>query len=138
MKAESEQSKAAGVEFFNFGNQQTYHFFCWVTENFDTSAQVRGAFARAGEEVSHEWSDLVEDALAERLGEMLEDERLDAGHESEDTAPCIGDVSPPEPESLFEPILAQALRGIDMRAVAEAVLLLHRKGFPASSAPEVK
>jgi hypothetical protein len=128
--------------FFNFGNDETFHFFTWVTGgDFDVPAMIAEAF-HAAETPDNEHSPdedvciVVRDKLAARLEDLLADAVPDCAF---DAAPEIGNVShaPGERDrALWLPILACALDGIDCAVVAEALLIQARKWAPSGEIPE--
>jgi hypothetical protein len=118
------------MEFFNFGNSATYHYFTWVRQcgQLNTAALIAKAFDRAAtdrdmEVISIGTTDDVQEKLAGLLREILEDRLRDGvpgflGIEEHG----YGEVRPEDPKSLWLPFVAEAADSINHFAIAEALL----------------
>jgi hypothetical protein len=132
------------VQFFNFGNQQTFHYFDWLTRSgsVDTDQLIARAFEELAKNTDDQitlteeamgTSEALRDVLARQLRERLEailplQADLWAG-------PWIGDVDGSE-ESLWTVILYDAARDIDLHAVAQALLIRSGNWAPSNERPE--
>jgi hypothetical protein len=121
------------VRFHNFGNDQTYHLFKWVTEGgaVDADHLIAQAIERVkGDETARKGSTIsyaVRDKLAELLSALVKeafDERSEWPLHSD--MGVIGDVAD-DAESLLFPILGKALADINYGAAAEALLISRGK-----------
>jgi hypothetical protein len=129
------------VEFFNFGNDETYHFFRWVTDGgrinpdeliAEALEQVEGdELYKMGMDVSS----VAKDNLAAILKERLED--LGDATAFTRMSNEIGEVDG-NPESLFEPLLKLAIDRIDLHAAAEAMFIRAGKWAPDRERPDIK
>ena len=128
-----------GMQFFNFGSQETFHFFKWVTESgcLKTDELIAKAMQQVEGDEMFEMgvsvSDVARDKLAELLEEALDDVKMDALDDIE--GPEIGCVWN-DPASLWKPLLTLAFYQIDCRAVAEALLIRAGKWAPDKELPE--
>lgn len=129
------------IEFFHFGNDETYHFFRWVTEGgwHDADALVTKAMERVDEEscptAGADVSMIARSKLADMLGEILDAILEDLWHG--ESPGEIGDVGR-HPAFLVNPILKRALDQIDLRTVAQAMLIRFRKWAPDRERPEFR
>ena len=137
------------TQFFNFGNNETFHFFTWICARTppDLDALIDEAFQRAETLEDDEFEDediceIAKERLARRLHEILFEEV--APHLDPDVNPLeigtIGFDSPvrPSADSLLLPIFAIALQQIDFGAVAEALLIRAGKWSPSKTLPEIR
>jgi hypothetical protein len=118
------------MEFFNFGNSATYHYFTWVREcgQLNTAALIAKAFDRVAADPGMEVLSVgtthdVQEKLAELLREILEDRLLDSvpgflGIEEHG----YGEIHPEDPKSLWLPFVAEIADSINHFAIAEALL----------------
>jgi len=140
----------ATATFFNFGNQETFHFYKWIMES--EQVNVNDLIAKAFTDAENdEWFKMgddvcnaVRDALAAALEEMVARVANDVPTyqvmltvEPQEVAPHIGDVWN-SPESLWLPILALGLSSIDCKTVALAILIEKGKWAPSKELPEVE
>jgi len=129
------------MQFFNFWNPQTFHYFKWLTEGgaVDCAALVAKAMERVEGDSWFEMgvcvSRVVRDKLAEDLEELLDEEILSEVMPLDE--PEIGMVNS-RPESLWAPILDAAVRDICFHSVAEAVLIKQGKWAPDQDLPEIE
>lgn len=125
------------VQFFNFGNDETFHFFRWVTDGGRVSSDE--LVTRALSQVDgDDWfkmgmdvSTVARDKLADSLSEVVN------GLSPVDDSDEIGEVDA-GPESLFNPLLKLAIDRIDLHAVAQAMLIRAGKWAPDRERPDVK
>jgi hypothetical protein len=136
------------TQFFNFGNDETFHFFKWVSEGgqVDRNAIIRFAYQKAEAHDDENFEDddiciVVRDILHNHLDQMLNGfgDALGIGD-----WPGIGEVAtmPNAPngqafDTLWRPLLALTFSRIDCRAVAEALLIQAGKWAPSKQRPEV-
>jgi hypothetical protein len=131
------RENVANMQFFNFGNDQTYHFFKWVTE----SGMVKPdeLIAKAQQQVEgDEWFKMgmdVSSVARDKLSELLKDVLYDA-HGLQEGEHEIGLVWQSD-EALLMPIMHYALNQIATDAVAEALLIAAGKWAPNRDLPEV-
>jgi hypothetical protein len=125
---------------FNFHNEPTFHFYRWATFN-DAVVDLR--IERAWNQLpNHELFDIhpetsymLRDNVAQELEELL-DEILSKYHDMSRLDVEIGGINDTSPESLFGPILADAVNSIPFLAVAEAILRDKGKWAPEKAAPK--
>jgi hypothetical protein len=129
------------VEFFNFGNDETYHFFRWAIDGgcINPDELIAEALEQVEEDELYKMemdvSSVAKDNLADILKERLEelgDAKVFTRMSNE-----IGEVDG-SPQSLFEPLLKLAIDRIDLHAAAEAMLIRARKWAPDRERPEMK
>jgi hypothetical protein len=129
-------------QFLNFGNDETFHFFKWVSEGgqVDPKQLIRNAY-KAAEENPDELTEgalglchAVKDRLAELLEDVLE-EGTPVGPLLDQPHLEIGCVRN-SPHSLWEPILALALGRVSCGVVAQALLMQAGKWAPEKDMPE--
>jgi hypothetical protein len=126
------------MQFFDFGNSVTFHYFKWVSESgqADPDALIGEAFRKAETDTEHFPGEdvcmVVRDNLAGLLTELLADVVPDV---ADDSAFPLGGVWN-SPESLWKPILAHAIWTVDCQAVAEALLIRAGKWNPSKEPPE--
>jgi hypothetical protein len=128
------------AHFFNFWNRESYHFFCWCSHDSRRSKVghlIHEAFNRLPQ---NEWYKMDVDTaycLKEELGKLLEQEledlALNVGWTEDFT---IGDVDSGE-DSLWLPVLSDAMSNIDTETVAEALLIRAGKWAPEKLPPEL-
>jgi len=101
------------TKFFNFGNEETFHFFKWISESGRADQFIEGAFTNAQ---ADEWlklgagvAEALRDALAGELQEVIADE--------------LSGVDEANPQNLSELLLVVAAERIDCGRVAEALLI---------------
>jgi hypothetical protein len=120
----------ATIQFFNFGNGPTYHYFAWLRESglVDVKDIVRTACAAVE---GDRWDGIGEcpsivarDKLATMLRGILEEKLGEAlpGCASVTEPPRIGDVDA-SLQSLFRPFVREAAGRIDFDKVAVALLI---------------
>lgn len=137
------------VEFFNFGNDETFHFFKWICESrkFSPDALIVDAFKQAEsldviEALKVDRGDICY-VLKDRLGVMLENilfHKVAYELDTEEMGLKIGDIwlegGEPTLDSLLQPISALALKRIDCDVVAEALLIRAGKWAPGKGLPK--
>jgi hypothetical protein len=132
------------MQFFNFTNEETFHFFEWVTrgKQVDPEALIADAYRDAendregaliGEAMGICY--LVRDHLADRLADVLE-ETLPLEFRIDDGFYQAGAVQEDE-ESLWQPLLALAAGGVNYSLVAQALLARAGKWSPEKEFPEI-
>jgi hypothetical protein len=125
------------VEFFNFGNDETFHFFRWVTDGGRVNPDelvVRALSHVEGDDwfaMGVDVSTVAKDKLADILNEIVDE--LSPVDESDE----IGQVGA-DPEALFNPLLKLAIGRIDLHAVAQAMLIRAGKWAPDRERPDLK
>jgi hypothetical protein len=130
------------MQFFNFWNAQTYHFFVWLTEGggSDVEALVQDAFAAVEGDPWYELGEapcqVARDKLAEALVDLLDEKASAWCDRDRDLMGEIGTVDASE-DSLFWPMLRDSLDDICFRAVAEAILVRQGKWAPDREPPEI-
>jgi hypothetical protein len=130
------------AQFFNFKNEETYHFFKWVSESgvVDPAGMIRDAYQRletAVDELTEQSLGLcyaARDQLADLLVDVLHD---DLPGDRSFLGPQIGQVGR-NAESLWGPLLALALNRVDCHAAAEALLIQAGKWAPIKETPEIE
>lgn len=127
------------MQFFNFVNEPTFHFFKWVTESdqVDVDTLVRQAFDGVEKTESHQMGFSVSESAREALGKLLM-HHLDEWTSDFDflvDEETIGSVTQTQ-ESLFRPLLKWALDHIYFETVAEALLRRASKWAPDRERPE--
>jgi hypothetical protein len=129
------------MQFFNFTNDETFHFFKWVTESgqVDPNALIAEAYSKVETDEEHfEGEDIcvvAKDILAEQLSNLLED-ALDLLGLSPADAAVVGNGWDSK-ESLWHPLLALAAVRINCDVTAEALLVRAGKWTPDKNPPEV-
>jgi hypothetical protein len=125
------------MEFFNFINEPSFHFFKWVTESgaIDLPALVAQAMKQVEEDKGFQMGMDVSWAAKSQLASLLEETLWDRLWHS--WCGEIGQVDATV-ESLTEPLLALSLYQIVFPVVAEAILRDHGKWAPDRELPEVK
>ena len=133
------------TEFFNFGSDETYHFFKWMCDRFDLKGRIADAFTRAEKLKRDESSDediwlkrdsssdediciIARNILADKLLEILYEAAPDLDPSFDPSELEIGTIwhdaqAMPSADSLLRPIYALALSRIDCAKVAEALLI---------------
>jgi hypothetical protein len=140
------------MEFFNFGNSQTFHFFEYVTKS--GKVPVDELMAKAQDAIDEKDLDLYDvcECLANEMvnvfADALDDAIDAAGLSCNLEALQCGEWLPSEhgghirgeqeEADLFRPILAEALEQINFYAVAVAILLSKGKWNPDNTIPESK
>jgi hypothetical protein len=131
------------MNFYNFHNNETYHFFVWLTESgtVDLSKLIRQAFdAVEGDP----WYEMGDDISRVQLGgilqNLLEEYMIDFDADLDEAAieDLWKDDSPSNTRCLFLPIFSLALSRIDYLSVAEAILIQHGKWNPEKHLPELQ
>ena len=114
------------TKFFNFGNEETFHFFKWISESGRADQFIEGAFTNAQ---ADEWlklgagvAEALRDALAGELQEVIADE--------------LSGVDEANPQNLSELLLIIAAERIDCGRAAEALLIRASKWNPDKQLPE--
>jgi hypothetical protein len=136
------------VQFFNFTNEETFHFFRWICEREPSGPEslVADAFQRAEHLDDTEFADediceIAKSRLAEQLEEILYNAApdLDPDTNSFEIGIIWQDAEGrASSASLLQPIFALALARIDFQVVAEALLIRAGKWNPSREPPEVK
>ena len=128
------------VQFYNFGNEETYHFFRWVSESgqVDPLELIDRAIREAGPDEELDKgagvSSEVKDSLAEILSELLWEQAPDLDPDLGEYE--IGTVQD-GPDWLLNPILSNALTRIDCQAVAVALLIQAGRWAPMNEPHEI-
>jgi hypothetical protein len=129
------------MQFFSFGNDETYHFFKWVTESglVDVDALIAQAFKDAEDDEWLKRGFSVSSTLREKLSSILLETMLSQSPNLELVDPdlaChrVDDTG----ESLWMPILGLAFQRIDHGRVAEALLIRAGKWNPDKTIPTVE
>lgn len=127
------------VKFFNFGSDETFHFFRWVTEggHVDPSALVARALAEVEGDPAYEIGMDVSSVAKDKLAAILDDLLEELSPFTQLNVNEIGDVDR-STESLFEPLLELALNRIDLHATAQAMLIRAGKWAPDRDRPEIQ
>jgi hypothetical protein len=134
------------VQFFNFRNEPTFHFFEWVRATKDTKKLIAEAYdACEGDEwfeMGEDVSRVARDKLADRLEEILEEAQSDWGLVTDEWS--VGDVdlhacaqAGTSLDALFLPLLSFVCSEILCCAVAEALLRDAGK-WPQMDIPEIE
>lgn len=138
------------MQFFNFYNSATYHFFQWVCNSgrVDVESLVRGAFGLVEGDPWFEILDvstIAQDKLAGLLERILDDviaEELPgymgievSSADAHRTGDYEGDAYKNE-FALFIPTLREALDDICFNVVAQAILMREKKWAPDKTFPE--
>jgi hypothetical protein len=127
---------SATVEFFNFGNDQTFHFFTWLCKSglVDLQQLIRDALNDADEspdalEREEGYSDLAVERLAYRLEDSLNEQLINVipDHLPPDGPYIAGECS--TLNDLWMPLLSHAVHSVDCYKVAEALLIRARKAL---------
>ena len=129
------------AQFFNFGNNETYLCFKWVSESgqVDPYALIADAYRKVAIDPEHLKSEdvclVARDYLATDLLAMLEAKRylfpLEEIYQEIGQVPTIPiATSRPTYDLLWRPLLAFAFSQIDCQKVAEALLIQARKWGP--------
>jgi hypothetical protein len=122
------------TEFFNFGSDETFHFFRWVCATCNPEALIAAAFDEAKDikdVLESSTYHTVRDQLGRKLGQILDDLGYDWG-----AHPDMCELFARNPlhgapgESLFLPLLVEAMDRIDCYAVAEALMIRAGKWAP--------
>jgi hypothetical protein len=133
------------MEFFNFGNQETYHFFKWLTDSDPDwpEALINDAFRRAETTEDIPGDDIcftVRDRLGEKLQEVLYEIAPDLDPEC-GAGVQIGEIYRDQgersAEALLNPISSLALCRIDCETAAVALLIRAGKWNPPKEPPEI-
>lgn len=133
------------MQFFNFGNSETFHFFKWVSESGqvvsengqDLQGLIDKAFQEAEGDAFFKMDVDVCYVVKEKLADLLYDVIWEIVPDLDpDVAPGIGEVGI-GPGSLWLPILSIALERIDCHTVAEALLIRAGKWAPSKESPEI-
>jgi hypothetical protein len=127
------------MQFFNFENNQTYHFFVWLSESgyIDTERLITKAWEAVKDNESFKKGadgfSVAKNILAGELAEILVRLTADLGA----THYHIGEVECGTPlEMLSRPLLAHAMYEIQFFSVAEALLIQAGKRAPGETVPE--
>jgi hypothetical protein len=127
------------MQFFNFTNDETFHFFKWITESeqVDPNALIDEAYIKVETDKDHfEGEDIcivARDILADQLRDLLDDalEPLPLPFWDE----TLSNVENSK-ESLWHALLAFAAERINCRVTAEALLVWAHKWAPDKHCPE--
>jgi hypothetical protein len=136
------------MQFFNFGNSETYLFFEWVRRHHDVATLVAKAMSQVE---GDEWYEMDLDVCyvaCDRLQELLREILQDTlGDDPEEPLLRGGELhqqlAPPQlreaarNHQLAHPLLMEAARRIDLGTVAHALLLDAGKWSPDISPPDV-
>jgi hypothetical protein len=150
------------TEFFNFHNDETFHFFKWVTESglVDVDALISNAMQGVIAEafvapLEVDFSHAYRDALTYILTDLLESVAMGLGFsDSADFSWEIGNVQTPNARTLYpakteanihtadsaalwQPLLRLAFKRVDRQAIAEALLIRAGKWAPDKELPEI-
>jgi len=123
------------MQFFNFHNDQTFHFFNWVMDGgaVDASAMVAKALACPGnEDDQHMGRESAIAAHAKLRGWLIDLVETMTGFEL-DKPSGIGTPANGGPEAFTRPLLHDAVRKIHFDAVAEALMRINGKWVEANS-----
>jgi hypothetical protein len=133
------------MTWFNFGNNETYHYFTWVTESgqIDVQKLLADAYTEVQTDTEHFADEdiciVARDVLAGLLQDRLEE--ISSNELGCDLGPFagvgIGEVWNTD-QSLWLPLARLALQQIDCHTVAEALLRQAGKWHPSKELPEVK
>jgi hypothetical protein len=134
------------MQFFNFGNNETFHFFEWICAGKagGPEALIDRAFKAAEKPGPDDWPEMdicyvVRDRLRDELQEILYNTEpdLDLNSRGSEIGVIWRDATgQPSDISLLHPIFALALYRIDCQAVAEALLIQAGKWTPCKEPPE--
>lgn len=131
------------MEFFDFGNSETFHVFKWASSQcpqVDVPALIAKAFELAAEEEEGLEVD-TSHAVRDKLADLLEEAVIEAAPAADfDNAEPIGYPSTYEPDpfqTLWVPIMAHMVRNINFEAAAEALLRQAGKWAPDKEPPEM-
>jgi hypothetical protein len=137
------KDRTVPIQFFNFGNDETFHFFKWVSESGQVTPATLIATAyhnsEAPDDEHLEDEDIcvvARNRLAGLLADLLEETTPVGDFTGGEQEHEIGNVWN-SPESLWKPIFASALSRIDCHAVAEAMLIQAGKWTPSKELPEI-
>lgn len=126
------------MQFFNFHNEQSFHFFKWVTDGggVDASAMVAKALSRPGSEDSVPMGrENIEAAHAKLRGWLIDLVETVTGF-GLDKPTGIGSPAGGGPDAFTRPLLHDAVRKIHFGAVAEALMRINGKwvepNYPSS------
>ena|SRR5438128_740977 len=127
------------MRFFNFSNDETFHFFKWVSESgrVNPTALIADAYAEIKPEeniLDESCCVLARDILADRLYDLMED-ALPLDRPSETCE--IGEVWDDD-EALWAPLLVIAAERVCFDLVAEALLIQAGKWAPDTEMPEIQ
>jgi hypothetical protein len=127
------------MRFFNFSNDETFHFFKWVSESgqVDPTALIADAYAKIKPEenvLDESCCVLARDILAERLQDIMND-ALPLNTPSE---ACEIGVVRNDDESLWAPLLVIAAERICFVLVAQALLIQASKWAPDTDIPKMR
>jgi hypothetical protein len=136
------------IQFFNFGTDETYHFFKWITESglVSTEQLIRDAYADAEKATEGSQDRDIEEALGlcvlvqEKLAGLLwlvVEKQTPLYCRMVSDPPDIGRVGN-DLASLLQPILHLGLLRIDYAAVAEVLLICAGKWAPNNVRPEAR
>lgn len=140
------------MEFFNFWNAETFHFFQWLTKTDAASPQalIDRAIEKVDDPEPEERSGLetmlgngciaVREALSGLLSELLEDALFLLNGKPMDVCTildCEDRKGGLDINDLFEPLLKHAVANVDCDVVAEALLRRAGKWNPDRTLPEV-
>lgn len=123
------------MQFLNFGNNETFHFFSWVTGSglINVTALIERAYKKAENPDDDYFPDedickIVRDHIADELESLIiEIAPIDRLIWDGPEIGCVVDTV----ESAWQPILHLALARIDLRVVAEAILIRAGKWAPS-------
>ncbi len=123
------------MEFFNFGNQETFHFFTWVAKSgrVNIDSLIEKAYKRAENPDNDLFPEgeicvVVRDHLTEELVGVLE---ILAPWDISEVEFGKVLLNPLNNYSLWQPIFANAVARIDCTAVAQAFLIRAGKWAPS-------
>jgi hypothetical protein len=120
------------MQFFDFGNSETFYFFRWISESrlVSPNEMIAKAFGRAETDVwlkmGEDVSVVLKDMLAKELTDLLGD--IEANYDPDSPWPAsVNDSDYPaefgEYRSLWIPLLVLSFDRIDCQRVAEALLI---------------
>jgi hypothetical protein len=117
------------MQFFNFGNGPTYHYFAWLQKNKeDTAGLIRKAFDQVEKDDWFKMGECPSVVARDRLADLLEElfdlqiAEVFTEYVSFYDGPGIGDVDD-SAESLALPLFMEAARSISFTIVAHALLI---------------
>jgi len=115
------------MHFFNFHNEQTYHFFSWIVNGgaVDAKAMVAKALARSGGDDGLKMGRESTEAAHAKLRGWLVDLVENISGFTLNKPSGIGMPMNGGPNAFLRPLLHDAVRQIRVDAVAEALLKMH-------------
>lgn len=132
------------MQFFNFTNEETFHFFKWVTDSgqVDPKALIEEADSSVEADTEHFEEEAIcvvaRDILARPLYVLLEDALEPLHGTLADAAEAeVGNVWNSK-ELLWLPLLALAAVRVDCGATAQALLIRAGKWAPDKDLPDIR